>query len=240
MLRVVRSSLRDQLVVGADAKVLDVGGGLNPHPRADVVIDIVGADSELVGSLSLNRGAGSREGRRWVVHDLCSSRPFPFARRQFDFVICTHVLEDVRDPIRVCEEMQRVGARGYIETPSMESELTWRLEGRHHTGRGHHRWLVEAAAEGLVFRHKPHFVNGFWQARIPRRWWKTDPKRDVIGILWEDSFSCEERVLQPAGFLDEVVAFVRARRAYPDYFYDAWRAARSARSILRGIRRRSH
>lgn len=231
MLRVARSSLRGDLPIASAAKVLDVGGGLRPHPRADVVIDIVARDSDDAERL----GEASERERRtpaWVVHDICSSKPFPFFNNEFDFVICTHVLEDVRDPVRVCEELQRVGRSGYIETPSMESELTWRLEGRHHTGRWHHRWLVEASGEKLVFRLKPHFVNGFWQTRIPRRWWTSDPAADVLAVLWEESIACEEKVLHWDGSLSEIVSFVRERGVYPGYLYDLWGAAQAVRRVL--------
>jgi len=43
--------------------------------------------------------------------------------KEVDFVSCSHVLEDLRDPIRVCEEIVRVGKRGYIEVPSKTAEL---------------------------------------------------------------------------------------------------------------------
>gem|GEM_PF-6800036 len=32
----------------------------------------------------------------------------------FDFVVCSHTLEDVRNPGRGCEEILRVGKAGYL------------------------------------------------------------------------------------------------------------------------------
>jgi hypothetical protein len=32
-------------------------------------------------------------------------------------VICSHTLEDIRDPLWVCSEMIRIGKAGYIELP---------------------------------------------------------------------------------------------------------------------------
>ena len=54
------------------------------------------------------------------------TEPWPFADDFFDFAVCTFTLEDVRDPIRVCEEMSRVAKAGYVEVPSLLDELSWR------------------------------------------------------------------------------------------------------------------
>jgi ubiquinone/menaquinone biosynthesis C-methylase UbiE len=39
----------------------------------------------------------------WVQRDICDHEPWPFEDRQFDFVVCSHTLEDVRDPVWVCK-----------------------------------------------------------------------------------------------------------------------------------------
>ena len=53
---------------------------------------------------------------------MCNSH-WPFPDKTFDFVVCSHLLEDVRDPITVCRELCRVGKAGYIETPSRIREI---------------------------------------------------------------------------------------------------------------------
>jgi ubiquinone/menaquinone biosynthesis C-methylase UbiE len=47
----------------------------------------------------------------------------PYEDKEFDFVYCRHVLEDLIYPFRVIKEMQRVAKAGYIETPSPMAEL---------------------------------------------------------------------------------------------------------------------
>ena len=42
----------------------------------------------------------------------------PFRDYEFDFVIASHILEHVRDPLRFCNELKRIGKRGYIEVPT--------------------------------------------------------------------------------------------------------------------------
>src|SRR6516164_2319087 len=58
----------------------------------------------------------------WFQRDLCERKPFPFRDKELDFVICSHTLEDIRDPLWVCSEMIRIAKRGYIEVPSRIAE----------------------------------------------------------------------------------------------------------------------
>jgi hypothetical protein len=173
----------------------------------------------------------------WVVHDICGTQPLPFADGHFDFVIATHILEDVRDPIRACNEIMRIGRGGYIEVPSIESELTHALESRHHTGRWHHRWLVEVTPDELVFRQKPAFVNGWWAARIPRRWWKgRDPGADVRGLLWHTPVAAREEHYVYDGLRLWIEDRIRKLGVYPRWRYAAWDGLRAARRFVARVR----
>ena len=41
----------------------------------------------------------------------------PFKDKEFDYVICAHVIEHVNDPIMFKSEIERIGKAGYIELP---------------------------------------------------------------------------------------------------------------------------
>jgi SAM-dependent methyltransferase len=229
----MKTNFRPDLSIDSTYKVLDIGGGMNPHPQANYVLDM--EDFETVKSYGNPEKLGRFGAETWIVHDICSSKPFPFTDHFFDFAVCTHVLEDVRDPLRVCEEMQRVAKAGYIEVPSIESELTHNLESHHYAGRLHHRWLVEVTDTGLKFTMKPHFVNGYWKTQIPRHWWKTDPKTDVRGLFWKDQFTVEEmhyHYEQLQTFLEE---FVRRHRVYPALRYQTWDNLKALKKIITSI-----
>lgn len=218
------------LPIADSDRVLDIGGGMNPHPRADYVIDL--EDFETLKSYGNLEKIGRFNSETWIVHDICSDKPFPFPDKYFDFAICTHVLEDIRDPLKVCREIQRIAKAGYIEIPSVESELTCNLESRHYVGRWHHRWLVEITEKGLNFRMKPHQVNGYWKTQIPRSWWRKNSASQIQGFLWTSQFECQEIYYNYDELEHYLETFVEERNVYPRYRYRFWDSLKKVKSIF--------
>ena len=62
----------------------------------------------------------------------------PFGDKEVDFLYCRHTLEDLLDPGWTISEISRVAKSGWIETPSMASELARGVEGMWR-GFHHHR-----------------------------------------------------------------------------------------------------
>lgn len=190
------------------ARVLDVGGWAAPLERADWVIDLLPyATRGLYGASDPARERFSAD--TWVVRDICDREPWPFTDDEFDFVICAQTLEDVRDPVWVCQEMARVAKAGYLETPSWQAELTSGVNGPW-TGYSHHRWLVrcDAAAVAVEFLFKFGIVHADpW--RLPHR--RLDDREANEWLWWEGSFSARERiVMEPAELDRELREFVAA------------------------------
>ena len=188
-----------------DALVLDIGGWAKPFPRADWVVDMKGyASRGLYGS----EGGGEERfsAETWICRDVCDAEPLPFADDQFDFVVCSHTLEDVRDPVRVCSEIERVGRAGYIETPSRLEEQLYGFQGPW-AGWGHHRWLVEVEGNRIEFVFKHHVMHGRESDHFPREFERTLSARDRVETLWwEGSFEFGERVITDADALDAYLA----------------------------------
>jgi len=93
-----------------NALVLDVGGGADPFPRATHVIDAVPYEGRSTYTVSAMAGLSeSRYSKEtWCQCDICDREPWPYPNQYFDYVTCSHLLEDVRDPICVCSEMRRI------------------------------------------------------------------------------------------------------------------------------------
>lgn len=118
------------------ASVLEIGPGVTPFFRATHFV-------------------GWTAGKNIVPCDLNRDR-LPFSDKQFDFIYCRHVLEDLYDPFHVCEEMSRVARAGYIETPSPLAEICRGIDGGSPNWRGyiHHRYFTWDANGVLTFMTK--------------------------------------------------------------------------------------
>jgi SAM-dependent methyltransferase len=226
-----------------DALVLDVGGWASSDPRADWVIDIGSWES---------RGYYARLGERthtnservteatWVERDICDPEPWPFADEMFDYVICSHTLEDVRDPVRVCREMTRVGKAGYIETPGAAIEVTRGIESELWCGWHHHRWLVLPGEHSLSFLFKPHHIhNRFWPAVPTPRLLRPDAAAHVE-FRWRDTFEAAEELLVDFDELDaHLRRLARASERRPSLRTAARRAEQAAWTAYRAGRARA-
>lgn len=203
--------------VGDDALVLDVGGGARPLPRADWVIDAIGYEQR--GQLGWNgdRTTERFDSNTWIQRDVCDRERWPFSDRQFDFAVCSHTLEDVRDPVWVCVELQRVARTGYIEVPSLREELTYGIQGPW-VGWGHHRWLVIVDSGRIEFLFKHHVVNRGGSHLRAGAMDGVAPEQRVQMLWWEDGFEARERFVWSApeldGFLEEVARSGSRRRRW--------------------------
>jgi SAM-dependent methyltransferase len=195
----------------ADDLVLDVGGWADPFARADWVIDLMPYETRGL------YGAAAPDERftadTWVVRDMCDREPWPFADKQFDFAVCSHTLEDVRDPVWVCSELQRVARAGYIEVPSRLEEQSFGVQGPW-VGWSHHRWLIDVDNRAISFAHKSQLLDHRAADRFPTGFHAAlGPDQRVSALWWEDGFDAEERFFNdPSEYDDYLRSFVAAHR----------------------------
>jgi hypothetical protein len=204
------SADRIDSILTDDDVVLDVGGWASPFGRADWVLDLMPYESRgLYGQADPDRERFGVD--TWVQRDVCSREPWPFAAGQFDFAICSQTLEDVRDPIWVCDELIRVAKAGYIEVPSRLEEQSYGVHGPW-VGWSHHRWLVDVSAVGIDFVFKPHLLQGREEYFFPAEFGAAlEAQQRVQTLFWEGSFSSRERIfMQPEELNRYLADFVAA------------------------------
>ncbi|CAB4938289.1 unannotated protein [freshwater metagenome] len=223
-----------------DLVVLDIGGWAAPLPRADWVVDLLPYETRgLYGAADPARERFSAD--TWVQADVCGPEPWPFRDGQFDVAICSHTLEDVRDPVFVCAELRRVARSGYVELPAAIEELTVGVQGPW-VGWSHHRWIGEQDAGGLVLTHKPHLLSAPGR-HLPAGTHERVPEDErTIAFWWDGDLPVREQVLVDAGEFDGWLGGLLgtcARRAgvpVPRTVDPAGRGARTARGRERARR----
>lgn len=146
-------------IAARSERVLDVGGWFQPFNLATHMIDIGSYETRRRAEALDPENAERFTADTWTVHDVCSP-PWPFPDKFFDFSFCSHLLEDVRDPIAVCRELVRVSRAGYLETPSRAREIFTKarlfglkasLGKMPEVGFHHHRWFCEVDGNHVRF-----------------------------------------------------------------------------------------
>lgn len=174
-----------------DWRVLEIGGGANPCPRADVITNYQQSKNQRSSKI---KQVDSAEMLELDMQDMSV-----FKDKEFDYSICVQTIEHVDNPAKACKEIIRVSKRGYIETPSSlcENLIGWPF----------HKWLVCIAHDDpskLVFTrkgsiHHKRMGDFFWDM-----FYKDNPNRAafqrvvkkysdlwITKFHWEEVFQCE-------------------------------------------------
>ena len=178
-------------------KILDVGGGEQPCLQATDVIDIyLWTPSERQGIIGKTGETGTGA-LNFIEHDI-NNIPWPKKDKElsamddksYDFVICSNVLEDIRDPMAVCREMSRVAQRGMIEVPCVLTEINKGVDETYenygeYPGYYHHRWFVGFSNNRLEFLAKHMGAIGH-SSKMPYKgafqiWW--EGKIDAVELI---------------------------------------------------------
>ncbi|MBW4554136.1 MAG: methyltransferase domain-containing protein [Aphanocapsa sp. GSE-SYN-MK-11-07L] len=225
--------------------VLDVGGWACPFNRANYVLDAEPYETRgHYATIGMPAFQGTEteyfSQETWIQRDICEKSPFPFPDHFFDFSICSHTLEDVRDPLFVCSELVRVSKRGYIEVPSRLMESTRGCEAPSIAGLSHHRWLVEIADHHIQFTMKYHIMHSDFQLSFPASFGqKIAPLDKVDFLFWENNFTFAETTIHGADRIYENLRqYVAQRYAYPGYLRTAQKLNQLLTRGIKGLERR--
>lgn len=141
--------IREKKRQNPEYKVADIGGSANSWADSvvDIYIDIVAAPSS----------------KPTVVGDINLPNVWSQLKSQFgklDFILCTHTLEDIRDPVFVIEKLLEVSRGGYISMPNKYAELS-HVESHFFTGWSHHRWIFSLVkkTEGWCLKFIPKYAS---------------------------------------------------------------------------------
>jgi hypothetical protein len=232
-------------------KVLDIGGWAHPFNRANYILDAQPYETRGYYNRTFAKdnpfppigGAVEQFSKdTWIQRDICEKTPFPFGDKELDYVICSHTLEDIRDPLWVCSEMIRIAKRGYIEIPSRLCE-SCRGHESGIVGLAHHRWLIDINETAINFSMKCHTIHSHWKYSLPASYFrKLSEEQKVQWLFWEGAFSFCEATLYGEEQAADLERFVKSVKPYRSIWVGADRVARDAmRFVSRGnsyLRRR--
>lgn len=183
-------------------KVLDVGGWHNPFNLATHVLDIMPYETRRTAD-ALDPEDLERFGNgTWHILDACAGS-WPWPDNYFDFSVCSHTLEDIRDPIVVASELARVSKAGYVEVPSRAREIFVKERFSRlkmfigkipEIGFQHHRWYCELQGNEFEFHYKGLEVSLDSARYITREQMgrKMTEAESGLGLFWSDSFGAKE------------------------------------------------
>lgn len=122
-------------------RVLDIGSGDEPHPRANILVDSFVSDAHRQGRLNISKP---------IV--LARAESLPFRDNSFDLALSAHCLEHCDNPAIAVGEMCRVARRGIIEVPSPYLEHVMSPNNKH-------RWIFAIRDDELIYSENPYRHN---------------------------------------------------------------------------------
>lgn len=178
--RTKREAMYSLLENNPQWKVVDIASSNAGWKYADVFTDI--RDYSKYYNKKYN-------GKKLFVR--CDIMNTPFKDKEFDFIIASHILEHVINPVRFCNELARIGNKGYIEIPT---PLWDNLVNGAETSKYGHKWWItfDDLDNHIVFNRKVDVVDKFLsmlEHNIHMAWFRDSI---VTQLYWENIIDIKE------------------------------------------------
>ena len=107
---------------------------------------------------------------RLVPADIGDVEHMPYEDKQWDYVYASHVIEHTADPVQALRELQRVGKRGFVQTPTVMLDWLMQHGNAHVNAAGKPaRWMCLQVPNGIVFVERdPSLDAGFTDERFAK------------------------------------------------------------------------
>lgn len=195
-----------KLKIKSTDKVLDIGGSMMQHKEieVDTLADLIRPEDAPYGPSKLLA-------KNFAKVDITCEK-LPFKNKEFDVVLCTHVLEDLSSPFLAIEEMERVARCGLIVTPSMGYDMVftpidytnWLTGARRVPGEAHHKWFFVKEGKGLKVIPKIYPILYTKEFQVTK--WKGEREMEYY---WKDKIEYNEvSGLNIHKLIDEYKSFV--------------------------------
>ena len=160
----------EHLIEKNNWSVLDVGCGYTANKYANVICDTQDLKSFY-------------KDKKFVQ---LSDKILPFKDNEFDFVVASHVLEHVQDPVLFLSEIQRVSSiGGYIEVPTkLEDNLVFE-------NKKDHLWHIDFDDDEnkIIISKKENYFEPILTVSTVKKLQKYFRKSLVIELYWENEIN---------------------------------------------------
>ncbi len=160
----------EQLLEKNNWSVLDIGCGYSANKYANVICDTQDLKSFY-------------KDKKFVQ---LSDKILPFKDNEFDFVVASHVLEHVQDPVLFLSEIQRVSSiGGYIEVPTkLEDNLVFE-------NKKDHLWHIDFDDDEnkIIISKKENYFEPILTVSTVKKLQKYFRKSLVIELYWENEIN---------------------------------------------------
>ena len=156
-----------QLDQNPNWKILDIGCGYTAHKNANVICDVQ----------DLSKFYKDRDFVK------LENKSLPFADKEFDFAIASHVIEHVQDIEFFIKELQRISSKGYIELPTiLEDNLVFE-------NKNDHIWQMEFddVNSQLLIKQKTQYIEPVLTVSSAKKLAKYFRQSLIIELFWENS-----------------------------------------------------
>ena len=170
-------------------KILDIGCGYNAHEAATVISDIQDLSNYY-------------KNKKFVK---LTGNNLPFKDKEFDFVVCSHVIEHVKNVTLFIKELERISSKGYIELPTiLEDNLVFE-------NKKDHLWHMEFDDDHnkLIISKKVQFLEPVLTVSSSKKFLKYFRQSLVIELLWENKidFTIKENEINRYNKLSRLTLF---------------------------------
>ncbi len=212
--------------IRARDKVLEIGPGSTPYSRSNEFLEYDFSPDDLVRQ----RGGGGKgpnlAGRRLTRY---TGTRMPYGDGEFDYVIASHVIEHVDDPIGFVSEICRIGGgRGYLEFPLPTYEYLYDFDVHRH-----YVWFDHTLG---VIKYLPKNETGHQKFACI-----TDGLRQSLAAGWDDLIASNPENFFYGLEFSQGVQVVRAQSldecrvmSFPVKRHGRWRR-RIAGSVAKGL-----
>ena len=169
----IRQRLLKQKHLNSSYKIIDIGGSAFSWTGdiADVIVDLNSTRQE---DFCFNIS------NWWEWQPLLDHVN---SQGKFDYAICTHTLEDLRDPCVTLHYLPQIAVQGVITVPTVEVEMS-RIENLQWLGYIHHRYMFDFVDGSIVIAPKLEFLGGL----ISKQPHKVDRYNEIV-FEWNRSIS---------------------------------------------------